>query len=156
MACSMRLNGGLWPYNPCIIREGKKRRTRIAWPWASSLIPVCRVRNVPRGDMMDMCIHTVGSWPRSWQEWVEREEEEERDWRRNKKEKERKKKKEKKRNKRDANSLLHREHGHDVKAKEGMRYIRAIRSPPAAECQCFRALLGIQAKNRWSLAWPSR
>lgn len=81
---------------------------------------------------MDVCIHTLGSWPRSWQERVGRESERERDRRRNKKEKERervKKKRKKKRNKRDANSLLHREHGHDVKAKEGMRYIRAIRSP---------------------------
>lgn len=132
----MRLNDGPWPYNPCIIREGKKRRTRIAWPWASSLIPVCRVRNVPRGDTRWMCVYTrsVRGHARGKSELGERarEREEERDRRRNKKEKERervKKKKGKKRNKRDANSLLHREHGHDVKAKEGMRYIRAIRSP---------------------------
>lgn len=96
---------------------------------------VCRVRNVPRGDTdgyVYIYTRSIRGHARGKREKEEKEEEE-RDWRRNKKEKERKKKKrkgeKKRRNKRDANSLLHREHGHDVKAKEGMRYIRAIRSP---------------------------
>ena len=135
MACSMRLNDGLRPYNPCIIREGKKRRrTRIAWPWASSLIPQCVAFETCHAETrMDMCIYTHARFVATL---VARERRRRRrreiggEIKRRRKERKKKgKEKKKRRNKRDANSLLHREHGHDVKAKEGMRYIRAIRSP---------------------------
>lgn len=80
---------------------------------------------------MDMCIYTRSIRGHACGESELRERERRRreiggEIKRRKKEK---KKGKKRRNKRDANSLLHREHGHDVKAKEGMRYIRAIRSP---------------------------
>ena len=87
---------------------------------------VCRVRNVPRGDTLWVRVYTPCHDRSVYIPCLCRERE---------REKRGKKITEKREEKRDSNSLLHREHGHDVKAKEGMRYIRA------AECQCLGRFL---------------
>ena len=78
-------------------------------------------------------IHTVRSWPRSCRE--------------RKREKEREKEEIKgKGEKSDSNSLLHREHGHDVKAKRRRALHPSATFPSVAECQCLGRFLEFRRK----------
>lgn len=102
------------------------------WPWASSLIPVCRVRNVPRRDTLD----TIYTRFVRGHALVERGRERERE----------KEEIKGKGEKSDSNSLLHREHGHDVKAKRRRALHPSATFPSVAECQCLGRFLEFRRK----------